>query len=171
MPRISFLNIINYLEGLAEKHVDIKAAYRWNVLEFSGLLRKGVDLPVMLIDAVETQTSGDSKKTIHSNSTAFTVLGKPNTNTGNIDEYEAQNIVLDFCQQICFDIEARIIEDSKIPQKDNKNNPFYGLINKNSFHFFKVGPIFSDGLYGYRCELTLKNKESLCVDKTKWTDM
>ena len=76
MPRISFLNIINYLEQLAANHVDIKQSYRWNVSEVSGALRSGIELPVMLIDAVETQTKGDATKTIHVNTTAFTILGK-----------------------------------------------------------------------------------------------
>ena len=172
MPRISFLNIINYLEQLAANHVDIKQSYRWNVSEVSGALRSGIELPVMLIDAVETQTKGDATKTIHVNTTAFTILGKPNTRTGNLDQYEAQNEVLDFCQQICFDIENRILHDASIPKGANgSKNWLYGLVDKNSFHHFKIGPIFSDGLYGYRCELTLKNQVSLCPDVNKWSDL
>jgi hypothetical protein len=171
MPRISFLNIVNYLENLAEKHIDIKNSYRWNVSEVSGALRSGIELPVMLIDAVETQTKGDNTKTIHVNTTAFTILGKPNTRTGNLDEYEAQNEVLDFCQQICFDLESRILEDATLSKaNDGSKNWLYGLVDKNSFHHFKIGPIFSDGLYGYRCEVSLKNLVSTCVDNNKWND-
>ena len=171
MPRISFLNIINYLEQLAINHVDIKKAYRWNVSEVSGSLRSGIELPVMLIDAVETQTKAYTTKTIHFNTTAFTILGKPNTRTGNLDQYQAQNEVLDFCQQICFDLEARILHNGMQPKAtDGSKNWLYGLVDKNSFHHFKVGPIFSDGLYGYRCELTLKNQVPLCINESKWED-
>tara|TARA_B110001452_G_scaffold169692_1_gene141938 strand:+ start:763 stop:1281 length:519 start_codon:yes stop_codon:yes gene_type:complete len=172
MPRISFIKIINYLELLAANHVDIKKAYRWNVSEVSGKLRSGIKLPIMLIDAVETQTNGDQTKTIHNNTTAVTILGKPNTSTGNLDQYEAQNEVLDFCQQICFDIEQRILYDATQVKDSNGNkNWLYGMADKNSFHFFKIGPLFSDGLYGYRFELSLSNKISSCVDKTKWKDL
>ena len=171
MPRISFLNIINYLEELATNHVDIKGSFRWNVSEVSGALRSGIELPVMLIDAVETQTKADSTKAIHINTTAFTILGKPNTRTGNLDKYEAQNEILDYCQQICFDIEQRIISDANIPRKDSVKNWLYGLVDKNSFHHFKLGPIFSDGLYGYRCEVSLKNQVCTEPNPDKWNDL
>lgn len=172
MPRISFLTIVNYLESLATLHVDIKDQYRWNASEFSGALRKGVELPVMLIDAIETQTGGDKTKTIHNNSGAFTILGKPNTRTGNLDAYAAQNEVLDYCQTICFDIETRILSDSEnIKDTNGDKNWLYGLVDKNSFHTFKLGPVFSDGLYGYRTEFTLKNLVPTCPDSSKWSDL
>ena len=172
MPRVSFLHIVNYLEELATNHVDIKSSFRWNVSEVSGALRSGIELPVMLVDAVETQTKGDSTKTIHINTTAFTILGKPNTRTANLDEYEAQNETLDYCQQICFDIETRVLSDATIAKRANgSKNWLYGLVDKNSFHHFKLGPIFSDGLYGYRCEVSLKNQVSTCPDPLKWDDL
>lgn len=171
MPKVSFLTITNYLEGLAAKHITIKSAYRWNVGEVSGALRKGIDLPVMLIDPVETQTNGDASKTFHSNTTAFTILGKPNTKTGNFDEYEAQNQVLELCQTLCFDMEARILHDAQQTHTPEGKNWMYGLVEANSFHFFKVGPLFSDGLYGYRCEVTFKNQVPTCVDASVWSDL
>ena len=171
MPNITFNTIVSYLEHLANVHTAIKDSYRWNVSEVTGNLRKGIDLPVMLIDAVETQTSGDSKKTIHNNTTAFTILGKPNTRTGDLDKYESQNEVLEFCHQICFDIETRILYDASLDYINDTKNWMYGMVDKNSFHHFKVGPLFSDGLYGYRCELSFKNKVSNCVDINKWNDI
>ena len=171
MPRISFLNIVNYLEELANNHVAIQTSFRWNVLEASGKLRAGIELPVMLIDSIETQTNASNTKTIHINTTAFTILGKPNTRTGNLDEYEAQNQTLDYCQQICFDIEQRIISDANNPIKNGGNNWLYGLLDKNSFHHFKVGPVFSDGLYGYRCEVSLKNQVCTEPNPDKWNDL
>jgi hypothetical protein len=172
MPRISFLAIVNYLESLAVSHIDIKSSYRWNSLEFSGKLRSGVELPVMLIDSVETQTDGDNTKTIHNNMTAFTILGKLNTKTGNLDEYQAQNLVLDFCQNICFDLETRILYDSdQIKDAQGNKNWLYGMVDRKSFHHFKVGPIFTDGLYGYRCEVTINNQECVIPDSSKWDDL
>ncbi len=172
MPRISLLDIVGYLEGLASAHVDIKSAYRWNVSEFTGKMRKGVELPVMLIDAVETQGMGDKAKRFHANVTAFTILDKPNTKTGGMDEYEAQNQVLDACQQICFDVEDRILFTASLTKDDNNaKNWLYGLVDEDSFHHVKVGPIFVDGLYGYRCEVTLKNQVPTLPDASKWQDL
>lgn len=172
MSRVSFLKIVNYLESLATHHAEIKGQYRWNVSEFSGALRKGVHLPVMLIDPVETHTSGDNKSTVHSNTTAFTILGKPNTKTGNLDEYEAQNEVLEYCQAICFDIEQRIIYDcDQVKDTSGKKNWLYGRIDKNSFKFYKIGAIFTDGLYGYRCELTIKNQVITPFNASLWGDL
>ena len=172
MPRTSFLDIVTYLEDLATKHADITESYRWNVLDASGAMRSGINTPLMLIDAIETQTTGGPGKTIHKNTTAITILGKPNTPTAHADAYQSQNEVLDHCQKICFEIEARIIHDSKqtVDASGNKNW-MYGLVDRSSFHFFKVGPIFSDRLFGYRCELTLKNTVPDCPDKTKWSDL
>ena len=172
MPRVSFLTIVNYLESLAENHIDVKKAYRWNVSEVSGALRSGIELPVMLIDAVETQTKGDPAKTFHANTTAFTVLGKPNVRTGNLDQYDAQNQVLDFCQQICFDMETRILRDAgRVKDVNGNKNWMYGLVDKKGFHHFKIGPIFSDGLYGYRCEVSLKNQVCTIPNPEKWNDL
>ena len=171
MPRLSFLDYINYFEDLAAKHVEIKGAFRWNLNEISAAMRTGTQLPVMLVDAPETRTYGNRTKTVHHNVLAFTILGKPNTITGDLDAYEAQNETLDYCHKICFDVEARILDDAEKPQLNGVKNWLYGMADKNSFHFFKVGPIFSDGLYGYRCELTLKNQVPTCPDSTKWSDL
>ncbi|NKI28271.1 hypothetical protein HCG49_17085 [Arenibacter sp. 6A1] len=172
MPRISFLDIVSFLESLAEAHQDIKGSYRWNVAEFTGKMRKGVELPVMLIDAVETQSSGDKSKRFHGNSTAFTILDKPDTNSGMLDEYQAQNQVLNACQQICFDVEDRILFTASVARDDNNvKNWLYGLVDENSFHHVKVGPIFVDGLFGYRCEVTLKNQIPTVPDISKWKDL
>ena len=171
MPRITFSQVNNYLKGLATAHVDIKDTYRWNPMEFTGALRNGVELPVMLIDAVETQTSGDTTKTIHKNSTAFTIVGKPNTRTGNLDAYDAQDEVLEFCQAICFDLEDRILHDATLPEMGGVKNWLYGLVDKNSISHFKVGPVFIDGLYGYRCEVTFKNTVPLSVNASKFNDL
>jgi hypothetical protein len=172
MPRISFTQITQYLEKLADAHVDVNDKYRWNAGEFTARLRTGVNLPVVLIDAVETQSSGDNTKTIHSHSTAITVLGKDQTYTGKIDSYQKQNEVLEMCQKICFDFETRIIDDaSKLVDDQGSKNWLYGHVDKNSFHHFKVGPVFTDGLFGYRCEITIKNQVPTNVEALNWHDL
>jgi len=141
MPRISFLDIVTYLESLATKHADINESYRWNVLEASGAMRTGVKLPLTLIDSVETQTAGDNTKTIHKNTTAFTILGKPNTPTAQIDAYAAQNETLDHCQKISFEMEARIIHDAQQIKDANGNKDTLGAtpakLTANGYKVYK----------------------------------
>ncbi|ALU74348.1 hypothetical protein AUW17_03270 [Tenacibaculum dicentrarchi] len=172
MPRIDFKTITNYLENLADANIEIASKYRWNVTEFTGNLRSGIALPVKLIDAVEVQTSGNNTQRSHNNIVAFTVLDKPNTRTGNANEYDAQNEVLNRCQNICFDIETRILHDAtNIKDADGNRNWLYGRVEEGSFRFYKMGPIFTDTLYGYRCEFALKNQVCKIPDASKWNDM
>ena len=58
MAKANFLKIINYLQGLGEKHVDIKETFRWNVVEVNGAMRQVVGLPFMAVDPVETKPKG-----------------------------------------------------------------------------------------------------------------
>ena len=47
----------------------------------------------------------------------------------------------------------------------------YGNITKGGFSYNKVGPLFTNNLFGYRCEFTINSIEKYNVDKTKWTDL
>lgn len=169
MPNITFLNIVSYLESLAEKHVGIKSNFRWNIEEAGGAMRSGIEYPVMLIDPVEVKTEGDYSKLFHYNNTAITILAKPSTRQGN--QFESQNEVLNECQQICFDLENRIINDSRSRIIEEQKNWLYNLVDINSFQFFKMGPLFTDNLYGYRLEIQIKNSVIKEIDKDKWTDL
>lgn len=171
MPKISFLDIVNYLENLAENHTEINSSYRWNVAEMEGNLRSGLLLPVMLIDAIETKSEGSPGKFFHVNTTAVTILGKENTPTASMDDYENQNIVLNFCQGICFEIESRIVHDSKIAKINDLSNWLFGMVDLNSIQHFKIGPITSDSLYGYRLEFTIKNNVPKMPTISKWNDL
>jgi len=175
MPRISFDTLLTLLETQASNHVDINDSYRWNASEFTGTLRSGTNLPVMLIDAPETQSSGSKKSRFHNNTIAITVLGKEGVPTAKVDSYDNQNEVLNFCQSICFDIETRLLSIASSPTvksgQAQVKNWLYGLIDENSFHHFKVGPIFTERLFGYRCEITIKNQVSTVPDPAKWEDL
>lgn len=164
--KISFLSIISYLENLAAQHNNILSVYRWNKVEFQNNIKRGVSLPVMLIDSPETQAEGENARTFHNHSLAITILGKEGVRTDQIDDTDKQNEVLDYCQQIAFEVMARIVDDSL-----QVNHWLYGKVDKQSFHYFKVGPAFSDGLYGYRVEFNVKSKESYVLDATKWADL
>lgn len=170
MPNISFEVLISYLEDLADKHIDIKDKFRWNISEVSGAMRSGVEYPVMTIDSPEVSTTGDTAKRFHQNSIAFNILAKPEGQRG-ADKYAEQNVVLNQCLQICYDLECRIIADGSLVKIGGEKNWLYNMIDINSFNFQKIGPIYSDGLFGYRCELLIKNSVPRVVDTSKWNDL
>ena len=163
----SFETIIGYLENLGNLHVDVNSTYRINRVELAGSLRKGASKSIMLIDAIEVNTQKTNNINTHLNQCAFTVLGKPNVSTAKIEDSTAQNEVLQHCQSIVFEIAARIKHDSRNVALDW----LYGNLQEDSFSFFKVGPVFIDSHYGYRCEFILKSNEVYKIDPNKWTDI
>jgi hypothetical protein len=167
----SFKIITDYLLNLGAQHIDIGDAFRFNQLELAGSLKNSTKLSVMLVDSIETKADDTNNKTFHNNYCAFTVLGKPGVSTAKIDSYDAQNEVLQHCQQICFEIAARIKHDATETDLDGSLKWMYGTLERGSFHYFKVGPVFAEQLYGYRCEFTLKPYENYKVDTTKWNDL
>jgi hypothetical protein len=171
MPRVSYNTIIEYLDFLASNHVNIADSYRWNVSDISGAFRKGVALPVMLIDPIENHPQGDAVKIINDNMTAITILGKPNTTTAQLDSYSQQNIVLNYTYELCLDVMKRILSDAQKITINGSKNWMYGMVDVSSFHILNIGPVFTDRLYGYRMEIVFKNTESLIVDESKWNDL
>lgn len=171
MPRVSYNTIINYLESLAVNHNDIASSYRWNVSDITGAFRKGVALPVMLIDPIENHPQGDATKVINGNMTAITILGKPGTPTTQIDSYAQQNIVLNNSYEICLDVMKRILSDAQKVNINGSKNWMYGMVDPESIQILNVGPVFSERLFGYRMEIVFKNTESLIVDPLKWADL
>lgn len=167
MPNISFLDIVNYLENLADNHNDVASKFRWNFGEISNAIRNDISYPVMLIDSVEVNLEGNTKSRFHKHQCAFTILAKPN----NPHSYEDQNNVLNQCQKICFEICKRIIHDGEQYEINDEKNWLYGLVDISSFTFQKGGPLFSDGLYGYRCEFAIKNQISTVIDEDIWSDL
>ena len=167
----SFQKIVDLLTNLGEQHVDINSVYRWNKLELQGSLRTGAEATILLIDSVETFVINPNHKSFNQNQCAFTVLGKQGISTAKIDSYIEQNEVLNHCQAIAFEMAARLKYEAL---ETNLNGPLkwlYGNIEQDSFHFFKVGPVFTNQLYGYRCEFTIKAKEYYQPDVTKWEDL
>jgi len=163
----SFETIISYLENLAAQHVAVATAFRWNKAQLAGQLRQGTATSIVLIDAPETQEEFTNTKVFNSHSCALTVLGKQGVTAFKRDDYAAQNEILDHCQRICFEMAARIKDDAstgRVPW-------LRGLVVKGSFHYFKVGPLFSNAYYGYRVEFTIKSKVGCVVDVAKWGDL
>lgn len=166
-PKASFNQIVEFLETIGGLHTEVNSVFRWNRTELSGSLRNGKQKSIMLIDAVEVNTDSPANNNVHLNQCAFTILGKDGVSTAKIDSYANQNIVLQHTQQIAFEIATRIQREAANPNL----SWLYGNLEKGSFNFFKVGPIFTENLFGYRCEFTIKTTEVYKLDPTKWTDI
>ena len=165
-PKASFKQITDFLTDLGNKHIDVNSVYRWNRTELAGAMRKNVQKSIMLIDAVEINTNSPSNNNVHLNQCAFTILGKEGVSTAQIDSYTNQNDVLQHTQQIAFEIATRIQREAA-----NINNAWlYGHLEKGSFNFFKVGPVFTENHFGYRCEFTITTTEVYKLDDAKWSD-
>ena len=165
-PQASFLKITNLITSLGEKHVDIDDVFRWNRLELAGALRRGVNKTIMLIDAVEVDSDSPSNNSVHSNKCSFFILGKEGVKTDKVDSYAEQNEVLEHCMLTAFEVAARLVLEANDPA----NKWLYSNIERGSFVYTKVGPLFTNNLFGYRCQFTIKSMEKYKVDNNKWTD-
>lgn len=167
--KASFKKIVDFLSNLGEQHINIKKTVRWNKLELAGSFKHNNSLSVMLIDSIETNVDKPKNATFNRNQVAFTILGQEGFSTAKIDSYSNQNQVLEHCQQIAFEIAARLMYECENAEGDT--SWLYAAIKPSSFHFYKVGPVFTENLYGYRCEFVIDVKECYKVDATKWNDI
>jgi len=171
---IGFKLIVSYLENLGILHTEVKKTFRWNSDEINNALPRGVALPLMLVDAPQKAESkvGKASATFNRHTCAFTILGKPGTSTAQFSAYVRQNEVIAYCEEICDQIQNRIEADQLVHSFTNGDrNWLYGLLIEASFEGFKVGPVFSDRLYGYRVEFALRSKRCKEVDFSKWEDL
>ena len=168
-PNIDFESIISYLENLGAQHSDINKVVRWNRAELQGQMRTENLESVLLIDAPEIYSS-DNERNVHVHDCALTVLGKKNVAAPRLDDYEKQNEIIQHCQQICFELAARIQVDS-YKSEEPSLKWLYGAVEKDSFVFIKVGPAFTNHLYGYRLEFVIKSREVYKIDTNKWLDL
>lgn len=171
---IGFKLIVSYLENLGILHTEVNKTFRWNSNEINNALPSGVALPLMLVDAPTKSESkaGKASATFNRHTCAFTILGKPGMSTAQFTAYIRQNEVIASCEAICDEIQNRIEADNLVYKFSNGDrNWLYGLLVEASFEGFKVGPVFSDRLYGYRVEFALRSKRCKKVDPEKWEDL
>ena len=169
--KASFQKITDFLTTLGENHVDINSVYRYNRLELSGAFRKGAPLSAMLIDSIETFVTNPNARNFNQNNCAFTILGKEGVSTAKMDSYTQQNEVLEHTQEIAFEVAARIKDAALNTDLNGPLKWLYGNVEQDSFHFYKVGPVFTEQLYGYRCEFSIKQKQPYQPNPDKWTDL
>lgn len=155
---------LEYFQGLNEKLIDFpdKSFYRMDVEEVFGALRSGINFPAMAVESPEGDTEESQiSNTVIGRMFAFTILENPQNN--NFDD---QNEKLDVCERIGLKIIARMRYDNADP-----SSFLYRRLQVESIKFHKVGPLYTENLYGYRFTGTLKDNESLTVDPDDWSDI
>lgn len=155
-------DIVEYMQGLVENYADLEGFYRMDIAEIMGRLRKGIQLPALALESMEGDLSLSKAHNTHGkNLFAFSILKKPTS--GN---YEEQNDFINDCLLMGMQILARMRRDSKIP-----NHFLHDNFDVSGVSYGKVGPLYADHLFGYRFEVSLKNKINLKVDISKWGDI
>ena len=156
--------IIDYFESLNTNLVDFqdKSFFRIDLDELFGSFRSGISFPCMTVESPE----GDAAESNVSNSVigrapAFTIYQKPQR--GN---YQQQTEMLDECERIGLKIIARMRHDARIPE-----HLLYNRFLASSVKWVKVGPVFSELLYGYRFSFEIKDNEALKVNPEDWSDI
>lgn len=164
-------DVINKLAAIGNSHVDIKTHYRWNLAEFfdqNANLRPGTSSTLMTYES-PTVIPSNSENNIHLQwNCAFNILGKEGVHTYEIDNEPAQNEVVNHCLEIALETYRKLIADTSIPLIDGVPNPWYGVLQKLSASFTKIGPVSSESLYGYRCEFVLNPKFNCNINPQKW---
>lgn len=150
-----------YFKNLSEKHKQIHDFFRMNLSEIQGAFRRGVELPALVLESYDGGIGGSKISTDIHRGFAFTIYLKARKNN-----YDDQDVKLNLAEQIGIQIIARMHIDSF-----NKESIIYNQFDKNTAEWHKVGPVFTEGLFGYRFTGEFKGLQSLKVDGSVWTDI
>jgi hypothetical protein len=156
--------IIDYFEQLNLNLNDFaeNSFFRLDLREIEGAIRTGITYPCM---AVESPDIDPSESTVNSSAIgrwfAFAVYMNP-----ELDNQAEQTEMLDLCERICLKILARMRHDARIPE-----HPLYNKFLISSCSGMKIGPVFTEMLYGYRFTGMIKGSESLKVNAADWADI
>ncbi|EKF56248.1 hypothetical protein I215_01958 [Galbibacter marinus] len=160
---ITHKQIVDYMKGLHDNNTSTKSFYRFNISEIQGSIRSNIDYPCIALESPEGDFSGSrSNNSLDNKLFAFSILDKPVQG-----DYSDEDIKLDNCERIGKKFLSRMRYDSRI-----QNSLVFNLFHLSDTQYHKVGPIFTDRLYGYRFEIKLSNsKIDMLIDPEDWTDL
>ncbi|WP_313138406.1 hypothetical protein [Myroides sp.] len=160
--KISHKTIVTFHKEIAEKHVDINGFYRFNWNEIEGSFRSGVATPTLLLESTSSDFSENPNKTTSFNNrrVSFLILNY----AGRANDFDKQEDVLDETEAIALEISAYLKTMS-----NDSSSWLYGLYDVDSLKIEKVGPIF-DNMFGWNVIYTIKNKQTMVMDPSKWRD-
>jgi hypothetical protein len=167
---INHTQLISFFEDLGESSIHVKSTFRWNVNEIKGTLRDGVSLPLMAIDSPHiTENGTEVTNTNDLYNCALTFLGLDDYPTNRFDEYENQEFVINHNLEIAKKFRNKLLALSETAYLDGDvKNWLYGRIKNGSFQFLKVGPAYTENLYGYRLQFQINLKPTKTVVDTDW---
>jgi len=151
--------IVSYFKKLATDFIPIKDFFRMDLTEINGAFRSSAEFPCMVLEVIEGDLNDSNiMNSVVSRSWAFTIY----TNPAN-DDYEEQNEKLNLSEELGLKILARLRHDNIL--RDHK---LYNTFKVEDVTYNKVGPIFSERLYGYRFSGTFTKNNPLKVDVNDW---
>ena len=160
MRTLTHKKLVEFHQSIANAHIDINGFYRFNWNEINNRFRSGIGTPAMLLESYSAQIDENQNATTHFNRKAMSFLLLDYT--GKADNYTKQEDVLDALENTALDIVAYLKEKNK-----DRNSFLFGMIERGSISYEKVGPIF-DNMYGWNVLYTIKNHEPMCYDASKW---
>lgn len=155
--------ITDYMQDLENKNTSTKSFFRFNIMEIQGAIRGNIIYPAMAMESPEGNFSDSSvNNSLDKKIFAFSILDKPEK--GNFDD---ENDKLDQCEIIGKQFLSRMRYDSFLP-----SSPIYNCFNLSDVEYHKVGPIYTDRLFGYRFEIHLDDKKTnMQINPSEWTDL
>lgn len=156
--------IIDYFRQLNAALVDFGQAsfFRMDLTEIEGGFRTNISFPAMAVESpdLDGQDSAPTNSVI-GRAFFFTIYMNPKRK-----DYDAQDTAIDLCERIGWKIIARMRKDSFDP-----THFLYNKFKVSSVSAIRVGPVFTEHLYGYRFGGIISGEESLKVDPADWTDI
>ncbi len=156
--------ILDYFKSLNAAAVDFaeNSFFRMDLSEINGAFRSGITFPCMAVESPEGE-AGDSGITnsVMGRIFAFTIYMNPQLNN-----HEQQNEFLDTCERIGLKILSRMKHDATQP-----GHLLYDRFELSSCNHLKIGPVFTEMLYGYRFTGIIKGSESFKVVAADWNDL
>ncbi|WP_421801767.1 hypothetical protein [Flagellimonas sp.] len=161
MNDINHLILVDYFKTISENHKNINDFFRMDLTEIIGSFRNGTGFPCLVMESHDGDF-GDSnvQSTVNNRGFAFTIYSNPERR-----DYDDQNEKLSDCEVIGLQVISRMKHDSTIP-----DHFLYNKFKISSVKYGKVGPVFSEKLYGYRFEGEIGGNEPLNFDPALWSD-
>lgn len=156
--------IIEYFRQLNANLNDFgeKSFFRMDLTEIEGSFRTGISFPAMAVESPDLDGNDSSvNNSVIGRAFFFTVYMNPRKS-----DYAGQDAAVDLCERIGWKIIARMRHDAT-----NPDHFPYNKFKVASVSAIKVGPLFTEHLYGYRFGGLISGGESLKVDPADWKDL
>ena len=159
--QLTFTKLVAFHQAIATAHNSINGFFRFNINELNNQFRSGIKTPALLLESYSASIEENTNNTVNFNNRdmSFLLLDF----TGNADNYNKQDLVLDNLENVALDIISYLKQQHK-----TKESILFGMLQPNSFRLEKVGPIF-DNMYGWNILYTLKNHEPMSFNPDNWT--